>query len=252
MTTSFRTTRVSLLFCLALMVPLAACAQTPTSTPVPSASGTPGGTPSEAPSDTGTPTPTPTAAPATQPALTDLVVTPAGIASLVVGQPVPSEPAETAIATWNPTYCTDDPTAPYSGAWVANYPAAPTTFSESNREPFTVVTSDGLQSGTIRWINVWGSDVATETGVSAGDSRADLVAAYGSFDSVVEGDLADVYVIRGDGGGELWFEVANGDSSIEGYWGEGVDDRVLWIRVMPAGLPAGSMAGGDGGGPCIT
>jgi hypothetical protein len=194
-------------------------------------------------------------APAVRPALAELTITPQGIGSLFVGEPVPDEPADTAIVTWNPTYCVEEPATPnepYAGAWQTTYPAAPIAFGEDTRDPFSVVTSDGLQSGTIHWINVWGSELSTEAGVSAGDTRAALESAYPSFDEVIEGDIADVYVIRAPEGGELWFEVANGDSSMEGYWGADVVDRVIWIRVMPAGYTPGSMAGGDGGGPCAT
>jgi hypothetical protein len=69
---------------------------------------------------------------------------------------------------------------------------------------------------------------------------------------VTPGDLADVYAISGPNGGALWFEVANGDTPIAGYWEADVVDTVMWIRVMPGDAVPGSMAGGDGGGPCVV
>ena len=247
----------SIVLALAVSMSLASCTPEPDALPEPSTSATPTQT---APPATGSSTPTPgEAAPAIRPALTDLVVTPDGIGSLVVGQPVPDEAADIALMSWNPTYCADGtpegmetPAAgtPFAGAWVANYPDVPNIFGTLTG-PFNLTTDEGGEDGPISWINVWGGDVATEAGISAGSSRSELEAAYPTFDAVAPGDLADVYVLRGTGASELWIEVANTETSAgSDYWEGDIPEHVLWLRVVPTGLEPRSFAGGDGGGPC--
>jgi len=250
-----KTAPASLLLAVTLMASLASCAPEPDATPEPSSSVS-----STTPPATGSSTPTPTeAAPATRPALSDLVVTPDGVGSLVVGQPVPDEAPDVALMSWNPTYCADatpegiEPPAegaPYAGAWTANYPDSPSVLGDVTA-PFNLSLEGGVEDGAISWINVWGSDVATETGISAGSSRSELEAAYSSFDVVAPGDVADVYVLRGAGSSELWIEVANAETSAgPDYWEGDTAEHVLWMRVVKAGFEPRSIAGGDGGGPC--
>jgi hypothetical protein len=239
---------------------LSRCAEEPASAPSPSVSasvtteptdtGTPGHT--GTPSPTGTPEPT-TTTPAIRPAITDLVVTPTGLGPLVVGQPVPDVPADAAIVAWNPTYCVEEPAAPtepYAGAWLSVYGPSPLGYSGPG-EPFVTVTEDGLQGGVVGAIRVLGSQLATEEGIAPGSTRAQLEAAYPSFDSIVRGPLSDVYVINGSDGGALWFEVSNAGTPDPDYW-ESFVDLVLWINIVPGNEPAAPLAGSDAGGPCVV
>ena len=171
-----KTVPASLLLVVTLMASLASCAAEPDATPEPTSSAS-SSTPA---TESSTPIPT-EAAPATRPALSDLVVTPEGIGSLVVGQPVPDEAPDVALMSWNPTYCADQTPegieppaegAPFAGAWTANYPDSASVLGGVTA-PFNLSTEGGVEDGAIRWINVWGSEVATETGISAGSSRSE-------------------------------------------------------------------------------
>jgi len=199
------------------------------------------------------------AAPGVPPSPTDLIVTPTGIAPLVVGQPVPNDVNVTELVTWNPTYCLGesapalDPAAapePYAGAWQTAYPDAPLAYGGGTGEPFSLITADGLQDGAIAQMMVRGSEVSTEEGVAPGTTRDELEAAYPEFDTVVRGETSDVYVIRGADGGALWFEVANGVSEGDEFWDESIVERVVWISVMPTDVEPRARSGGDSAGPC--
>jgi hypothetical protein len=237
---------------------LSGCAEEPSppasSSPSPSASASATDEPTATATSTPTGTPTPTATePASRPALTDLVVTPTGLGQLVVGEPVPAEPADAAIVAWNPTYCVEQPATPdepYAGAWLSVYGPSPLGYSGPG-EPFVTVTEDGLKGGVVGAIRVLGSQLETAEGIAPGSTRAQLEAAYPTFDSIVRGSLSDVYVITGAGGGALWFEVSNSGTPDPDYW-ESFVDRVLWINIVPGDESAAPLAGSDAGGPCVV
>jgi hypothetical protein len=248
-------TRAPALLSMVLVLSLAGCAAEPSAAPTPTNSAPPATTAPAPSTPESTSTPTPTAvAPAIRPALTDLIVTPDGIGSLLVGEPVPSASAEVALATWDPAYCypgAEATGAPFTGAWAANYPDVPMVGGGSI-DPFSLVTADGLEGGAISSITAWGSELATETGVSPGDGRAELEAAYPAFVNVTSTELSDIYVIGGEGASELWFEVTKADPALADYWPVDAVDRVFSIRVVPTGYEPVSFIGRDGNGPCAV
>lgn len=176
----------------------------------------------EAPVETPTPEPT-------KPALEQLVLTTDGIGDLLVGKPVPTVSEELAIVRWEPGYCQSGmpDTAPYSGAWLPNYPEA---------LPFVVdSTSDGLAGGDLTMIHVSLAGIPTAEGITVGATRAELEAAYGEFDDEVSRGPFDLYVLAGVTG-QLSFEV--------------VEDVVESMNVTPLGSELRTTARSDAGFPC--
>ena len=163
---------------------LSACAA-PAPTPTPTVSRTPTATPSATPTPGPTVTsPPPISAPTAQgaPALADLFLTPDGMASLTIGEPV-----DPTMATWDPhacmtpeneklldTYASDDP---IWAAYVPNYTAFTVAKDgyEYSRYPFNLWVDD---ADNLRWLRVQTAEIATDRGIRIGSSEADVLAAY--------------------------------------------------------------------------
>jgi hypothetical protein len=190
----------------------------------------------------------------TLPPLTDLVVSPDGLGALTIGNPVPVDGVGSLLVEWEPNYCEGLGGAveggPYAGAWQSAYPLA-VSAAVGEREPFGVITGDGLREGAVSAINVWSPELTTAEGIHAGSTTDELRAAYPSFDEVNQGQASTVYAING-ANSRLLFEVGETDPAggLADYWGD-QSNTVLWMRVVPSTAPAGGTAGGDGGGPCI-
>lgn len=231
---------VPVLLAVGLLLPLTSCAGGTASGS--DASGTPtaiatspSATPDAEPSAPSTPTAPPVDGP---PALSSLTVSPAGIGTLAMNQPIATEPAATAMVVWNPSYCVTNSRPegdPWAGAWVSTYPTAFVSTAPQPVDPFTVYTEDRLQASPLSGLIVWSPELSTATGIHPGSTRAELEAAYPSFASVTPKELTDVYVVRDPDGipGELWFEVANGSYTEAAALTEPVADTVLWISVQP-------------------
>jgi hypothetical protein len=203
-------------------------------------------------SSVGSPAPPPDPSP-TKPALADLVIGPDGLGSVALGQPVPHQADSVAVVRWDSEHCAGvaagrgepfDRTKPWSGAWIPAYP----------NYPFTVLTDNGLQTGTVALVSVasWDLDtssvIGTATGIHAGSStRTELLAAYPTFDQVIHGDNSDVYVVTGSRG-NLQFEVSPHELDQFGYWRADQLDRVLSIRASVGGSEP--YIGTDLGAPC--
>ena len=176
----------------------------------------------EAPVETPTPEPT-------RPTLEQLELTTEGLGELVVGQPVPAISEDLAIVRWEAGYCESGKPdgTPYAGAWVPNYPEV---------FPFVLdSTTDGLAGGDLTMIHVAVAGIPTSEGITVGATRAELEAAYGTFDDEVSGDWIDLYVLTGTTG-QLTFEV--------------VDDVVESMNVTPLGSELRTTARSDAGSAC--
>lgn len=184
--------------------------------------------------------PTPAGGP---PPLDELELSPEGLGTLVLGQPVDPE-----LATFDPHGCRtpenedlfpeDDPVWE---AWLPNYPkiTTPAGFKAYPFEPHHE------QDGTLLWIKVQSPDIRTAEGVGLGSSRDEVTAAYP--DAVaVPGVFATAYGIDGTAG-RLVFEVADDSESL------GVAEGEVWtVRVEPLEWQLQSLSGSDAGGWCAV
>ena len=205
----------------------------PTAGPTASATVTPSATP--------TPTPIPT-----KPTLAQLVVSPDGLGYLVPAQPVPNEPAATAIMRYDPTNCVSPggvaAGSPGAGAWIPNYPDADSALG--SRMPFDVGPVDN-STAPIHAIEVWSAERTTAKHIGVGSTVAELTAAYGSSLTVDAADNSDVYVLRGSAS-ELLFEVAKPDSGLPAA----AIGTVVWMRIVPIDEAYLHIANTDAAGPC--
>jgi hypothetical protein len=207
----------------------------------------PSSTPPTSSSSSSTPSPV-----ATKPTLDQLTISTAGVGNLLIGAPVPAEPASTAPVTFNPIACVSAEQGiaagdPRAGAWVANYPKS--TQSYGPGDPFVLLTTDGTEAGDISVLWVWAPGIHTSTGIEVGSTLAALQRAYPHFDDSASGFASDVYVIEGSNGW-LHFEVARQPAG-EPYWTNGEPGTVLWMYVTQPLGSAVALAGSDGGpSPC--
>jgi hypothetical protein len=218
-------------------------------------SSSPAGAEPTAPPATETSAPTqPAAGP---PALSTLIVSPAGIGSLVMGQPIAAESPATAMATWDPAYCATDARPagdPGAGAWRSAYSTTTVPWAPQPIDAFTVYVVDQVQEAALNGITVWSPELATASGIHPGSTREELEAAYPAFASVTPKGLTDVYVVKDPDAipGELWFEVANSGYAEAVAATTPIEGLVLWIAVHPTSDSAPySLTETDSlGGPC--
>jgi hypothetical protein len=202
----------------------------PTPTPVPSASASPD------------PSPTPSPSPSGPPALAELVASPEGVGSLVLG-----EPLDPSLATWDRTACLaedmDQPVADDQtyGAFVPNYPMAIQTAGD--RYPRFPFEPHHGPDKTLNWIRVRSAEIRTAAGVGIGSSDAEVRAAYPDA-AVVDAEGATVYGIDGRRG-RLVLEVTKEPMAEVAPLG------TVWeMRVDPLDYPLTSLALGDAGAWC--
>jgi hypothetical protein len=191
-----------------------------------------------------TPTPSPAA---TKPTLAQLVVSSDGLGYLAPGQPVPTEPAATAIVTYDATKCVDAVSgvtagSPGAGAWIPNYPDGDSSLGSG--VPFDVGPVEDA-STPIFESEIWSPELKTAENTGVGSTVAQLTAAYGSDLTVDRADNSDVYVLDGTTS-KLLFEVAKDDS---GMSAEQIG-TVVWMRIVPTGDTSLHIANSDAAGPC--
>jgi hypothetical protein len=201
-----------------------------------------GPTKTSAPIATPTPTPTPS-----KPTLGQLVVSPDGLADLVVGAAVPVHSAQTAIMTFDPTKCVDATEgiaagSPGAGAWLPAYPDS-LTYAGAGM-PFDVGPL-AAETDPIRQIAIWSPDLKTATGVGVGSTPAQITSAYGSAIKLDSAANSDVYVLPG-AHSELLFEVAKAGAGLP------VEETgtVVWMHIVSLGETQLHYANSDAAGVC--
>jgi hypothetical protein len=219
-----------------LLVSLAGCA-------TPSA-------PSEAPASSARPSVSPTPAPEVRPALSDLVVSPAGLGPLRVGTPVPDAEADVALVTWDALGCGDSAGPrvegePFAGFWRSVYPDD----VSAETGTFDVVTVGGVQGGPIANIIVKSAEPATAEGIHVGSTLDDVLAAYPGATLAEETSVSTVYLLEGETG-SLTIEIARESEGTEGYWKPSVLGTVVWMVAWEPSQAIGAIAASDGAGPC--
>jgi len=223
----------------ALVLALAGCAATPGAAP----SAPPSEQPSLAPSPSATPTPIPVP---TQTALDELIVSPLGIDTILISEPVPTEPASTAIVTYDDDKCTyfGKVGEPFVGLWLPNY--AESAESTDGLGAFTVRTKGGVKNGAVTMLWVWSPKIKTETGIHRGSSREEVEAAYPNPTHLIHDFVTDIYVID-EGKGRMVIEVVR---EAGGQLTEADVDTVYMLGVQPSNVKAVSAANVSGTGGC--
>jgi hypothetical protein len=202
-----------------------------------------------------TPTPEETAAEgpdeeAGPPAIDELVLTPEGLGSLVVGEDAaPGEPDD--MVVYDPEFCTDARTGldagtlsgdEFAGMWVPIelYGAWQAGYVSSS---FAVAVE-----GTTLWqIRVDDELIPTDAGVRIGDIDEDVTAAYPDAD-VIDNDISELFVVQGTNG-KLVVEVAR-DSGDYQWTGAQADRVISLMTVSNATEPFAVAATGGGPGAC--
>jgi hypothetical protein len=176
-------------------------------------------------SPSATPTPTPEAK---APAIDELMLTPDGMGTLVIGQEPHMEPALQMLEV-DPAACADERTGfeagvePGDPAAVRWIPIA--AYSVDGFAPWSVDVADG-----ILWrIDLFDGSIPTDAGIRIGDPADAALAAYP--DSMVSEQWAtDVIVVPGTHG-VMHIEVARDPEDLADYWGDLVD-TVVYLRTV--------------------
>ena len=149
------------------------------------------------------PSPEPTPEPeATQPAVDELIVSPEGLSSLLIGEAPPVSDPALDIVIFDEDYCVTavaDGHVKEPGKWIPNYEPA---LSQESRDPFEVRVEDGVVTG----IALGNELIRTESGLGIGSTVEQITAAYPSALRIEDGGNTDLYVITGEKG-QLVFEV---------------------------------------------
>ncbi len=231
----WRTTKALALAALVPMLLMAGCA----------GDAQPSMEPSRAPSEPIDPPPSATLSPTPgstgPPPLSDLELSPNGLGTLVIGEPI-----DPALATFDPQGCrtpenqdlfADDD--PLLEAWVPNYPKVPIR-DGYEAYPFEPHHDD---DGTLVWLRIVSPEIRTAAGIGLGSTRHEVTAAYPDA-AVVPGAWATAYGIDGQKG-RLVFDVADDSESL------GVLEDTVWdVRVEPLEWELQSLSGSDVGAWC--
>ncbi|MFT4122208.1 MAG: hypothetical protein QM635_00065 [Microbacteriaceae bacterium] len=215
-----RTAGTALAFSLVLGIVCTACAG-PAAEPEATDSGSAPAV-SAGPSASASPNPSASAA-------DELVLTAAGLAELVIGEPVP---ADTDLVEWGDV----------CGLGVSRWHALGATAADPGA--FSVRTEDWAHDGAVQAIWVWTDDIATAEGITIGSSRDEVLAAYPQAQSQGE-DVAtgatDVLVVPGDAT-NLVIEILRDGSSISAD-SEVASDTVAWLYAQSSDLTLRTLDG---------
>jgi hypothetical protein len=193
----------------------------------------PSGTATGRPTLTSSAEPTPAAA---RPALTDLELTTEGIEYVVLGQPVPVVDPVSAIIQYDPDGC-----GAGVGTWL-------TTYDDPTQDVLIVLTENSEESTPVRWILIETTEIGTDRGIHAGDSREAVLSAYPEAQPypLSRSDM-EMFIVRGTAGMLLFeFSVDNAEYPV----GELLYLRALAIDVEADGIF--SIANTGAGGACSS
>jgi hypothetical protein len=166
--------------------------------------------------------------------MADLLVSPDGLGPLKIGESVPDQPGTSATVIWNPAQCGT------TGAWVPNYPNSP-ALDRASEVPFVVGVTN--KSDAVQFVGIRSVELKTAAGIHIGSTKAQLTAAYPSFDHTVDEGPVVLYSING-AKSQLVFEFAK-QASIRAD-----DGTVVQIEVEGGtSTPVGAY-GTDGFGYC--
>ena len=207
---------------------LAGCA---TADPAPTSSPT-----QAAPSATPSPTPS-----QTKPALDELVLSPEGLGSVVIGEAPPTIDPAIDVVIFDVDYCQADVDAGLiedAGKWIPNYEPA---LSGPSREPFSVHVN-----GTVNTISIASDQIRTSEGLGLGSTIDDVRTAYPEGVEQ-QGHETNLFIVPGVNG-QLVFEVLAADSTDPYYGPDGAPaGTVVFVRVHPAGQELRPWASTDNG-----
>jgi hypothetical protein len=232
---SMRLRPLPAVFGVAVALALAACA---------SGGGSPSSSPSSTESESASPTPTPTPEP-TRPATADLVLTPDGLGTLVIGVAPSAEP-ELQMIEFVPDYCAFE-----GGPYLAGDPAAARwiPIAEYLGSGGDLHWSVDAYDGPLARIDVHDSTVPTDRGIRIGDSRAAALAAYP--DAVIVPQWGTDLLVLPGSQGVLHLEIAKDPSDIPGYWA-GQLDQVVYLRAVELSSGTFSVAASENiAGGCL-
>lgn len=161
------------------------------------------------------------------PSLSELVVSPEGLGSLVIGQAPPTADPTSDILVYDPQACAwaaeENPhfSRDTVAMWVANYND---DGHPGESDPFGVDITDGAVS----IISINSEEIATARGIHRGMTRDELLAAYPTgLEFETEGQGIDAYRLRGTAG-DLVFTLWEFDDPES--W------RIAWINVGTHGF----------------
>jgi hypothetical protein len=178
-------------------------------------------------SETPSPTPTPSEAPRA-PAVGELVITPDGMGTLVIGQAPPTDAAQVMIEE-DPAHCADvntgfgagvEPGDPEAIRWVPI-----DAYETAGHAPWAVNVLDGL----LHRIDVFDSSIPTDLGIRIGDPAATALTAYSAF-PVTDEEITQVIAVPGEHG-VLHIELASTTGEWGTYWGAQAG-TVVYIRAV--------------------
>jgi hypothetical protein len=206
--------------------------------------------PDVTPTPEGTDVVAPTAEGTAPPAIDELVLTPEGLGTLVVGEEAaPGEPDD--MVVYDPEFCTDARTGldagtsagdEFAGLWVPIelYGAWQAGYVSSS---FAVAVD-----GTTLWqIRVDDELIPTDEGIRIGDFDDAVTAAYPGA-AVIDNDISELFVVQGTHG-KLVVEVARDSGSYQ--WTGAQADRVISLMTISnATEPFAVAATGGGPGAC--
>jgi hypothetical protein len=209
----------------------------------------PGGT-----DETTTPEETDTTAPTAEadgpPEIDELVLTPEGLGSLVVGEDAaPGQPDD--MVVYDPEFCTDartgldagtSPGDEFAGLWV------PIELYGAWQQGYVSSSFAVAVEGTTLWqIRVDDELIPTDAGVRIGDIDDDVTAAYPDAD-VIDNEISELFVLQGTHG-KLVVEVAR-DSGAYQWTGAQADRVISLMTISNATEPFAVAATGGGPGAC--
>lgn len=180
-------------------------------------------------SPTATAEPPPSATPPAKPMLDELTVSTEGLPPLTIGEPPESNPGAKMIR-FEEDYCYNEEIGITEGdldRWVADYEDVTGRF-DTPTAPFMLSADDDAVSR----IDIFGTDIATDSGISIGSTLDEVEQAYPELEHGESTGISSVHWVEGERG-YLVFETQGESNDLAE---EGEPDTVILIRVLDASL----------------